>query len=289
MADRGAGGFRAAVRIDALDTTAPFAPTVSVILPVTAMAGAASSRIGAMPSNPCRRPSAGSERNTVMTLFFDCFWSFRSPYSYLLVPRLVALEREFDVRCKVRIVRPIAVRQPEFFSNGDPLWISYLMRDTVRTAQFLGMNYRWPRPDPVRMDIATRTYPVEQPHIHRLSRLGQLAAEQGDGLPFIAEVSRLIWDGRTDDWHEGDHLARAAAKAGCDLPAMDATLAVEGDRLATAIEANEAAQRAVGHYGVPLMAFDGEPLFGQDRFDQLCWRLKAAGLAPRHADEHYRD
>jgi 2-hydroxychromene-2-carboxylate isomerase len=217
-----------------------------------------------------------------VTLAFDCFWSFRSPYSYLLTPRLVALERNFDVHCTVRIVRPIAVRQPEFFSSSDPLWISYLMRDTVRTAQFLGMKYRWPRPDPVRMDMATRTYPADQPHIHRLSRLGQLAAEQGKGLPFIAAVSRLIWDGDTDDWHLGDHLARAAAAAGCDLAAMDATLATEGDRLAAAIEANEAAQRAAGHYGVPLMAFDGEPFFGQDRFDQLRWRLDAAGLAPRH-------
>lgn len=216
-----------------------------------------------------------------MTLAFDCFWSFRSPYSYLLTPRLTALERDYDVRCTVRIVRPIAVRQPKFFSAGDPLWVSYLMHDTVRTAQFLGMKYRWPRPDPVRMDMATRTYPADQPHIHRLSRLGQLAAEQGKGLPFIAAVSQLIWDGNTDDWHLGDHLACAVAAAGCDLAAMDTTLSTEGDRLAAAIEANEAAQRAAGHYGVPLMAFDGEPFFGQDRFDQLRWRLDAAGLVPR--------
>ena len=216
-----------------------------------------------------------------MTLSFDCFWSFRSPYSYLLTPRLAALERNYDVRGTVRIVRPLAVRSPDFFASGDPLWVSSLMRDTVRTAQFLGLPYRWPRPDPVRMDMATRTYPVEQPHIHRLSRLGQLAAERGRGLPFIVAVSDLIWSGRTDDWHEGDHLARAAAAAGLDLAEMDAVLAREGGRLAAAIEANEADQRAAGHYGVPLMAFNGEPFFGQDRFDQLLWRLREAGLAPR--------
>lgn len=214
-----------------------------------------------------------------MTLSFDCFWSFRSPYSYLLTPRLVALEASHDVRCNVRVVRPIAVRQPEFFSNSDPLWISYLMRDTMRTAQYLGLPYRWPRPDPVRMDMATRTYPAEQPHIHRLSRLGQLAAERGRGLAFIAAVSHLIWSGTVDNWHEGDHLARAAAAAGLDLTEMDGVLAAEGDRLAAAIEANEAAQRDAGHYGVPLMAFGGEPFFGQDRFDQLVWRLEQAGLA----------
>lgn len=216
-----------------------------------------------------------------MTLAFDCFWSFRSPYSYLVTPRLVALERDFDVRCDVRIVRPIAVRQPEFFSNGDPLWVSYLMRDTVRTAEYLGLPYRWPRPDPVVMDFATRTYPREQPHIHRLSRLGQLAADRGRGLPFIASVSRLIWSGAIDNWHEGDHLARAAAEAGLDLAEMDRVVEAEGERLAAAIEANEADQRAAGHYGVPLMAFGGEPFFGQDRFDQLVWRMERAGLARR--------
>lgn len=216
-----------------------------------------------------------------MTLVYDCFWSFRSPYSYLVTPRLVALERDFDVRCNVRIVRPIAVRQPEFFSNGDPLWVSYLMRDTVRTAEFLGLPYRWPRPDPVVMDIPTRTYPLQQPYIHRLSWLGQLAVERGRGLSFIAAVSHLIWSGTVDNWHESDHLARAAGEAGLDLVEMDRVLGAEGDRLAAAIEANEDDQRAAGHYGVPLMAFGGEPFFGQDRFDQFVWRMERAGLARR--------
>lgn len=218
-----------------------------------------------------------------MTLAFDCFWSFRSPYSYLLVPRLEALVRDHDVACRLRIVRPIAVRQASFFSNADPLWIGYLLRDTARVASYLGLPYRWPRPDPVVIDPATRTYPAEQPHIHRLSRLGQLAAERGRGLAFAGAVSRLIWDGATDDWHTGDHLAHAAASVGLDLAEMDAVLAAEGERLAAAIEANEADQRAAGHYGVPLMAFDGEPFFGQDRFDQLVWRLEQHGLARRDA------
>lgn len=45
-----------------------------------------------------------------MTLAYDLFWSFRSPYSYLVTPRLVALERDFNVAATVRIVYPIAVR-----------------------------------------------------------------------------------------------------------------------------------------------------------------------------------
>ena len=46
----------------------------------------------------------------------------------------------------------------------------------------------------------------------------------------------------------------------------------------TLIHANEAAQDASGHGGVPLMVFNGGPLFGQDRIDLLEWPLKQSGL-----------
>lgn len=216
-----------------------------------------------------------------MTHTVDLYWSFRSPYSYIVVPKLLELERDWDAQVNVRPVLPIAVRQPEFFSQADPLWTSYLMRDCVRSAEFAGMPLRWPRPDPVVMDYATRTYPKEQPHIHRLTRLGALAAERGQGLAVLRAISHLIWSGETDGWHEGDHLARALASAGCDLAEMDAVLAADADRLDDGIKANEADQRLGGHYGVPLMVYQGEPFFGQDRYDQLVWRMQQQGMERR--------
>ena len=211
----------------------------------------------------------------------DLYWSFRSPYSYLVTPRLIELERDWDAQINVRVVRPIAVRQPDFFANADPLWTGYLMRDCQRSAEFAGMPLRWPRPDPVVMDFATRTYPLDQPYIHRLTRLGQLAAERGRGLGFIAAVSHLIWSGEIDNWHEGEHLAEAVAAAGGDLAEMDRTIAAEAGRLDAAIRQNEADQRLGGHYGVPLMVHRGEPFFGHDRFDQLLWRMQQDGLEQR--------
>lgn len=216
-----------------------------------------------------------------MTLRYDLYWSFRSPYSYLVTERLVALETNYDVRCNVRVVYPIAVRQADFFANADPLWFGYFMRDVFRCGEYLGVPIRWPVPDPVLMDFATRTYPVEQPHIHRLTQLGQLAAERGLGLAFIDEVSRIIWNGSVDDWHEGDHMARAVARAGLDLADMDAAVVSDRGRLDAAIRESQDAQRAGGHYGVPLMVFEGEPFFGQDRFDQLKWRMEQKGLERR--------
>lgn len=216
-----------------------------------------------------------------MTHAVDLYWSFRSPYSYIVVPKLLELERDWDAKVQVKPVLPIAVRQPDFFAHADPLWFSYLMRDCIRSAEFAGMTLRWPRPDPVVMDFATRTYPKEQPYIHRLTRLGQLASERGRGLALLRAVSHLIWSGEVDGWHEGDHLAGALAAIGLDLAEMDAVQAAEAERLDAAIKQNEADQRLGGHYGVPLMVYDGEPFFGQDRYDQLVWRMQQKGMAKK--------
>ena len=216
-----------------------------------------------------------------MSLTFDLYWSFRSPYSYMITPRLVELEAEFDVTCVVRPVYPLAVRTPEFFETRDPLWFSYFQQDIHREAAYLSLPFRWPRPDPVYMDRATRTYPKDQPHIHRLTQMGVAAAEMGRGLPFLKEVSHVIWSGEVDNWHEGDHLAGAAKRAGLDPAALFARVDEEAERLHAVVEANQIAQREAGHYGVPMLAFNGEAFFGQDRYDQFRWRLEQQGLTRR--------
>lgn len=216
-----------------------------------------------------------------MSLPIDLFWSFRSPYSYLATGRLVELQRRYDVDIHVRPVLPIAVRTPEFFQQVNPLWPAYLVRDIARLGEFHGIPIAWPRPDPVVMDFATRSYPKEQPYIHRLTRLGVAAAERGRGLPFLDEVSQIIWSGEVDGWNTGDHLAQASARAGLDLAELDAAIEADPDRYVAAIDANQQALAAAGHWGVPTMVFEGEPFFGQDRLDLLVWRLQQHGLKER--------
>ena len=216
-----------------------------------------------------------------MALTYDLFWSFRSPYSYFLMHKLIALERDYDVVGNIRPVYPLAVRTPEFFETRDPLWFSYFQVDIHREAGFLGLPFRWPRPDPVKMDFATGLYPKEQPYIYHLTQMGVAAAEQGRGLQYLNEVSKLIWSGTTDNWHEADHLAGAAARSGLEAEALRRAVETQGDRLHAVIEDNQVAQRKAGHYGVPTISFNGEPFFGQDRFDQFKWRLEQNGLQRR--------
>lgn len=216
-----------------------------------------------------------------MTLHADLFFSFRSPYSYLAVGRYRAMAEEYDLAIALRTVLPIAIRDPGILFTGNPNVGRYIFIDAARSAQMLGIPYRWPRPDPVVQNLATREIAADQPYIHRLCRLGQAAERRGRGLAFAAEVAAVIWSGSVDNWHEGDHLADAAARAGLDLAALDAEAAAAAEALDAEVAANQAALEAAGHWGVPTLVFQGEPFFGQDRIDMARWRMEQHGLSRR--------
>jgi 2-hydroxychromene-2-carboxylate isomerase len=216
-----------------------------------------------------------------VTLSADLFFSFRSPYSYLAAGRYRELAESHTVDIALRPVYPLAIRQPEFFAEGNRLAGRYIVIDSARSAQMQGIPFRWPRPDPVVQDFATRTIASEQPYIFRLVRLGQAAARRGRGLAFADEVSRMLWAGNVDDWHEGDHLARAADRAGLDFGELEAEATDDAEALDVEIAANQQALEAAGHWGVPTLVIDGEPFFGQDRIEMAKWRMEQRGQVAR--------
>ena len=212
-----------------------------------------------------------------MTETVDVYWSFRSPYSYLVTPDLRRLREEFDVDVFMRIVYPIAIRDPGLlFTDGNRNKAIYIVRDAQRRAEFLGMPYARPDPDPIVQDLQTLEISADQPYIHRLSALGVEAQRRGRGVEYVCEVSSLIFGG-TQGWDQGDLLAEAVARAGLDLQELDASIE-SGDQLAE-IESNQRALTAAGHWGVPTIVVREEPFFGQDRIETLRWRLAQYGLA----------
>lgn len=216
-----------------------------------------------------------------MTFAFDFYFSFRSPYSYLAIPQVEELIARYDVAPRMRIVTPIALRIPGFFKSVNPLWPPYLLRDTFRISQMHNIPYRWPRPDPIVMDVAAGEVAAEQPYIWRVSRLGVAAARAGRGFAFARAAAHKIWSGEVDNWHEGAHLRDALSEAGLNADAVEADVAANTAELDAEIAANEGAQKNAGHWGVPLFVFNDEPFFGQDRLDHLIWRMKQAGLRER--------
>lgn len=216
-----------------------------------------------------------------MTLSFDFYFSFRSPYSYLSTPQVEDLIARYDIAPRMRIVLPIAVRIPGFFKTVNPLWPPYLLRDTFRISQMHNIPYRWPRPDPIVMDYAAGEVAAAQPYIYGVCRLGVAAERAGKGFAFARYASRAIWSGEVDNWHEGGHLTKALKAAGLDAAAIEHEAESNAADLDAQIERNETAQRAAGHWGVPLFVFEDEPFFGQDRLDHLIWRMRQSGLTER--------
>jgi 2-hydroxychromene-2-carboxylate isomerase len=216
-----------------------------------------------------------------MTLSVDLFFSFRSPYSYLALPKTLKLVADYDAKVILRPVYPLAVRVPGFFKRTNPQFARYVVLDSSRVARHDNIPFRFPRPDPIVQDMTTLDVAEQQPHIHRLTRLGAAAQLEGRSLEFTDAISRVLWDGTVRGWNEGDHLARAAHAAGFDLAAMDAAIAADPDRYEEIIKANETAHAASGHWGVPTFAFENEPFFGQDRIDLLIWRMESKGLTRR--------
>ena len=172
------------------------------------------------------------------------FWSFRSPYSYVVLPRILKLRACHGVNIDLRIVHPAAIRNPAYFNRMDPLARPYFFRDTARVAAFHGLSFRRPVPDPIVQDPVTLRIATDNPLAHWLGRLGIAASERGCGLAFADEVSRLLWDGRTDNWHKGSHMADAAQRAGLSFADLQNAVDAEPGRLEEVLASNDRALRA---------------------------------------------
>ena len=209
----------------------------------------------------------------------DLYFSFRSPYSYLGAARYRQLTQDWDLQINLRPVYPVALRNPGFFKAVNPMWVSYLMNDVQRVAEWTGQPFRWPRPDPVVMDRETMTIPAEQPHIHRLTWLGVAAARRGKGLEFACEVSAYLWGEGVQDWPSS--LDVPVGRAGLDLSALEADVDADPDSFDAEVRANQDAEEACGHWGTPCLTVEGEPFFGQDRIDMAVWRMQQKGMVRR--------
>lgn len=211
----------------------------------------------------------------------DLYYTMRSPYCYLCTPQIAQLVASHDLQVNLKPVYPLAVSDPSFFERVNPMWPPYVAKDTKRTAKRLNIPFVWPRPDPIVQDMQTRAIAPEQPHIRKLTRLAQLAAEQNLGLDFAVAVSGLLFGSGIDGWNTGTHLHDALASIGLDSKQMDTTLANEESRVDAAIAQNREDQLAAGHWGAPLFVHNNEIFFGQDRIDDLIWHLQQHGLAKR--------
>lgn len=191
----------------------------------------------------------------------EAFVSLRSPYTYIAVPRLVALARATGAILRLRPVLPMVMR-------GLPVPLVKrlaIIRDVAREAERLGLRF------------GAIADPVGRPTERGLAVLWAAMA-QGHGEAFLLSFLQGVFaDGIDAGTDRG--LERLCARAGVSAATMRAAL--QSDAWRAQAEANRTDMLAAGAWGVPCfrLVTDGKPgpiLWGQDRL----WALERALMTP---------
>tara|TARA_B100001079_G_scaffold64209_1_gene54679 strand:- start:77 stop:715 length:639 start_codon:yes stop_codon:yes gene_type:complete len=208
----------------------------------------------------------------------DFYFSYRSPYSYLILPRVIDLKTNHNLNINFKLVYPLAIRKPEFFKGKNFLtFFSHKMIDMRMVANRLDMPFFTPKPDPIKQSYLTGKISDQQPHIFNLCHLGQQAHLEGVGIELAFELSSLIF-GTKSGWNEEHNMAQACSKVGLNLADLKIKVKQNEEELIQQILKNQEDQKLAGHHGVPLLVYKNQTFFGQDRFDDFKQLLVEDGL-----------
>ena len=212
----------------------------------------------------------------------DLYFSYRSPYSYLILPRMLKLKEKYDIEINFKVVYPIAIRMPEWFEGKNFFtFFFFKMIDMRLQAKKLGIPFTSKlKPDPIRQNIMTGKISSHQPYIFDICHLGQMAQMKGVGMEFAFEVSSLIFGG-VENWNTDENLSEAAKKVGLDLTQLRESVNVHEEEIIGQIKQNQVDQLNAGHHGVPLTVIGDKHFFGQEQFDKIMETLKENGLKER--------
>ena len=138
----------------------------------------------------------------------------------------------------------------------------HTLRDVKREARRLGMPFG-PVYDPLGEGAM------------RCLLVTEHAVEVGREREFVLAASRAIW-AEAVDVASDEGLRPICERAGLSWRACQE--AIHDRRLRARVDANTTALSDLGHWGVPVLAFEGELFWGQDRIEDLEIALSDAGL-----------
>ena len=208
----------------------------------------------------------------------DLYFSFRSPYSYFILPRIIDLRNHYDVNINFKLVYPLAIRKPHFF-HGKNAFTYFIPKtfDYFLQAKKLGMKFKAPNPDPINQNMLTGKISNNQPLIFDLCHLGQSMCNRNLGIEFAYEISNSIFGGKKN-WHTDNHLFSICSKLKIDFEEIRNFSKINKKNIIKEIESNQNEQLSIGHHGVPLTVYKDKFFFGQDKFDNLINELRRDGL-----------
>ncbi|WP_370263330.1 DsbA family protein [Limnobacter sp.] len=189
----------------------------------------------------------------------DFFFSFRSPYSAIVAPRVFELARLTGVRVNLKFVLPMVMR-------GLPVPApkrQYIVHDTAREAHARGIPF------------GRLNDPVGAP-AERALAIMPLAIAQTRGEQFVLSFMQGVWAEGMDAGSDKG-LRIICDRAGLDWG--DVQLALQDGTWRAQAEANRELLFSLGLWGVPSFRVGNTVTWGQDRL----WLLQQALLATPQA------
>lgn len=175
----------------------------------------------------------------------EMFHSFRSPYSYLALPRAFAIADAFGLKLKIRPVLPMVMRGVKLPKSK----LLYILQDANREA--------------ARQDVPFgRIADPLGPGAERAMAAFCYARGEGKEREFLLEAGKAIMSEAVDVASD-EGLLLVAERAGLFWPDMKKALSDDGWRKEA--EANRQALTDAGLWGVPSFRIGNIAMWGQDR------------------------
>ena len=176
---------------------------------------------------------------------FELFYSFRSPYSWLSLRRMLDIVDAFDLQLKVRPVLPMVMRGMAV-PKAKMLYIAADASREARRHQVPFGNFA----DPVGAGV------------ERCMAVFEYAVTQNRVRDFLLAAGEAIW-AKGIDVATDTGLRKVTGEAGLFWPEVQASLADEEWRMKA--EANQADMMNSGAWGVPTVRIGEFVTWGQDR------------------------
>jgi len=186
----------------------------------------------------------------------DFYFDFSSPYGYFASCKIDALAAKYG---RETIWRPFLLGVAFKTTGGTPLPSipmkgQYHLRDMVRTAKYLGVEFRHPSVFPIASVAPTRAF-------YWLNAKDPKRAKQ------LASALYRAYFVEDRDVSKPEEVVSACGRLGLAAEETRAALADQAVKDKTKAEVDGAI--AIGAFGSPYIVIDGEPFWGADRLEQI--------------------
>jgi 2-hydroxychromene-2-carboxylate isomerase len=175
----------------------------------------------------------------------ELFYSFRSPYSYLLLGRAFAIADAFGLTLRVRPVLPMVMRGMQVPKSK----LMYIVTDTSREARRLGIPFGKFR-DPLGAGV------------ERCLAVFAYALSEKRERDFLLNAGEAIWAGAIDVATDRG-MRKVTGRSGLFWP--DVIASMDNDTWRPIAEENRESMMESGLWGVPTMRIGDFTIWGQDR------------------------